>query len=355
MQLCGRILCCWLFIAILAVHSEKLAAGQEAAQDKKAAPDIRARANLVLVPALVQDAQGELVYSLTADDFIVTDNGVEQKLRIEEEMTPPPLALVVVLENGRSGPRQFEYLRGLSTMMENIVGEGPVRAALITFDSKPKLVAGFAPSLDPVREAMKRPTYGDNGSAVFDAVDAALKMLDRQPRQYRRALLLVSETRDHGSQISREDLIRDIGASNTAIYSVAFSPAKTQLRDELAHGGHTNKPYNLSVFLPPVVAYFNLTPVLNMAANGMRENAAEEMAGLSGGEYIRFDNQKEFDRSLNTIANHFPNRYLLSFQPIAPQMGLHPLTVRVKNHPDYQVKARTGYWAGEDTQNPPSR
>lgn len=355
MQLRGRILCCWLFLAILAVRSGKSAAGQDAAPDKNAAPDIRARSNLVLVPALVQDAQGELVYSLTAGDFIVTDNGVEQKIRLDEGLSTPPLALVVVLENGRSGPRQFEYLRGLSTMMESIVGEASVRAALVTFDSKPKLVTNFAASLDPVREAMRRPTYGDNDSAVFDAVAFALKMLDRQPSQYRRAILLVSETRDHGSHVTHEELVRAIGASNTAVYSLAFSPAKTQLKDELAHGGHTNKPYNLSVFLPPVVAYFNLTPVLNMAVNGMKENAAEEIAGLSGGEYIRFDNQKEFDRSLNTIANHFPNRYLLSFQPVAPQTGLHPLTVRVKNHPDYLVKARTGYWAEEDMQGPPSR
>jgi hypothetical protein len=259
------------------------------------------------------------------------------------------VALVVVLENGRAASRQFEYLRGLSTMIESVVGQAPFHAALVRFDSKPKIVSDFSSSLDSIREAGKKPTYGDGGDAIFDSVAFALKMLNRQPPEYRRAILLISEIRDHGSRVHQDELIRDIGESNTAVYSVAFSPSKTQFKDELAHGGQANKPYNLSVLLPPVTAYFDLTQVLQMAVNGMKANAAEEIASLSGGEYIRFDNRKEFDSSLNTIANHFPNRYLLSFQPASPKPGLHPITVRVRNHPEYGINARTSYWATNST------
>lgn len=350
MRLCGPVLQCWLFVGMMA----GAAAGQQASPPQQSKmPTIRARSNLVLVPALVQDSTGELIYSLKADDFSVFDNGVEQKIHLEEDLTPQPVALVVVLQDGRTAPRQYGYLHGLTTMMESIVGEAPFQAALVRFDSKPKIASDFSASLDPIREALKHPAYGDDGDAILDSVAFALRMLDQQPGQYRRAILLISETRDHGSRVHKDDLIRDIGASNTAVYSIAFSPALTQFKDELAHGGHGNKPYNLSVLLPPVTAYFDLTQVLTIAVNGMRENAAEEIAGLSGGEYIRFDNQREFDSNLNKVANHFPNRYLLSFQPSSPKLGLHPLVVLVKNHPEYVISARATYWATNESQVPP--
>jgi len=38
------------------------------------APVLRSQSNVVLVPTMVKDANGEVVYGLTADDFIVEDD-----------------------------------------------------------------------------------------------------------------------------------------------------------------------------------------------------------------------------------------------------------------------------------------
>jgi VWFA-related protein len=315
-------------------------------------PVIQVRTNLVLVPALVQNAAGQLVYSLTANDFSIRDNGIEQKIALENDLEPPPLALVIALQCDGNGTRQREYLGGLSTMVDSIVGNAPHRIALVTFGSLPALAAEFSKTLGPIAEKLKHLPAAEGGSAILDAVDFSLQLLEEQPKEYRRAILLISETRDHGSKTSQKSIIRSIGESNIAIYSLAFSPAKTHFKDALTGPGETNPPYNLSVFLPPVTAYFNLKPLLDMAINGMERNAAEEMASLSGGEYIRFDNKHQFDDDLSRVANHFPNRYLLSFQPSSPKPGLHVLEVRVKNHPGWIITARTSYWVAGETPNP---
>lgn len=39
---------------------------------------LRSQSNVVLIPALVKDRQGGIVYGLQASDFIVEDDGVEQ-------------------------------------------------------------------------------------------------------------------------------------------------------------------------------------------------------------------------------------------------------------------------------------
>src|SRR5271167_3722242 len=55
---------------------------------------------LVLVPALVRGKSGQLVYTLSAQDFILTDDGVPQKLKLEQDTGGEPLALVVLIEIG---------------------------------------------------------------------------------------------------------------------------------------------------------------------------------------------------------------------------------------------------------------
>lgn len=58
------------------------------------------RSNLVLVPALVKNKSGELVFALTADDFILTDNGVPQPLLLEPDTDAQPVALAIIVQTG---------------------------------------------------------------------------------------------------------------------------------------------------------------------------------------------------------------------------------------------------------------
>ena len=62
---------------------------------------VRTQANVVLVPALVKDAQGSTVYGLQAKDFIVEDDGVEQPIRLDETPEGQPISLVIAIQRGR--------------------------------------------------------------------------------------------------------------------------------------------------------------------------------------------------------------------------------------------------------------
>ncbi|MES2392846.1 MAG: VWA domain-containing protein, partial [Acidobacteriota bacterium] len=78
--------------------------------------------------------------------------------------------------------------------------------------------------------------------------------------------------------------------------------------------------------------------------NAARSNAAAALATLSGGESFGFDNRHDFDNQLNLIANHIPNRYLLTFTPTSRQPGFHTLQVQLPNQPDLKISARSSYW-----------
>src|ERR1700731_3167909 len=106
------------------------------AQDE--APDvIRARSNLVLVPTLVETKKGDPVFELQPKDFVITDNGVIQPARLEEDTDLEPLALAVVIQTGREAFAQTNNLRGLNTMIDSMIGDVERRVAIIGFDSQP--------------------------------------------------------------------------------------------------------------------------------------------------------------------------------------------------------------------------
>src|ERR1039458_7096646 len=60
---------------------------------------LRVRANEVLVPTLVEKPGGGVVYGLKPQDFVLEDNGVPQKIRVQEEMDTAPVALVVAVRS----------------------------------------------------------------------------------------------------------------------------------------------------------------------------------------------------------------------------------------------------------------
>jgi hypothetical protein len=80
-------------------------------------PSLSVGSNLVLVPALVKTRSGEVVFSLTADDFVLTDNGVPQRLQLEVDTDSQPLALAVIVQTGGRGAGHLDDYRGLDAVL----------------------------------------------------------------------------------------------------------------------------------------------------------------------------------------------------------------------------------------------
>jgi hypothetical protein len=153
----------------------------------------RATTNVVLVPTLVEKAHGEVIYGLKSGDFVLEDNGVPQKLRVEEDMDVAPVALVVAVEQGRLSGLEFDKIAKLGPLLDLFLGDGKGEAALVGFDSKPQLVRDFTKSTEDLTDDLKHFQPGDGGAAILDTVGYAVDLLQSQPKEYRRVLLLISE------------------------------------------------------------------------------------------------------------------------------------------------------------------
>jgi VWFA-related protein len=317
-----------LFLLPLLLH-----AGQASSPDTT----IRVQTSEVLVPTLVQMPSGEIVYGLGPTDFQLLDNGVLQQLHVDDDLDSEPVSVVVAVEKGRMAALEFDKINRLAPLMDLFLGDGSSEAALITFDSKPQLVVPFTRDADRLGHGLRRIESGDGGAAILDAVGFAVKQLEDRPKDYRRVLLLISETRDHGSRdVDAQRLVEQIGTSNTLVLSVTFSPSKALLLHDLKNGGYGGSTADL------------LMPLM-MAVQSMRTNAARQIAVMSGGEYAPFTTERAFEARVQEVARHARNRYLLSFRPTDKTPGLHVLDVRLTRNLGAKVVARTSYWSLEST------
>lgn len=355
---------------------------------------LTSHSTLVLVPALVRDKGNKLVFSLSANDFVLTDDGVPQKLHLEQDTGGEPLALVVDIEVGGDGARQLAKYESLTRMIDSIVGSVPHEVAVVGYDSSPRLVQDFTMDNDTAAKAIQTLIHdnkGDDGGATLDSLAFSVDLLRKQPIQYHRAILLIAESRDRGSHVQLDEALRAISDTNTVIYSIGFSSAKSDAGHEgpktfgqntggipipgltstgpqppgPAHGCMSRDPNDpqanlsekpieqlrdcLSLLAPPL----RLAKIAAIAAtDGLEKNIPETTARLTGGEYFKLSNTKTFERDLATISNHIPNRYVLSFQPPSPHPGFHALALRVPGYVGLEVFARGGYWA--ETEDSPT-
>src|SRR5258707_15426077 len=77
---------------------------------------LRSQSNIVLIPALVKDSDGGIVYGLQAKDFIVEDDGIEQTVRLDEGPEGQPVSLVIAVQRGRRANYEFQRMKGLGSM-----------------------------------------------------------------------------------------------------------------------------------------------------------------------------------------------------------------------------------------------
>jgi VWFA-related protein len=304
---------------------------QEASQE----PTLRSQSNVVLVPALVKDQQGGIVYGLQAKDFIVEDDGVEQAARLDETPEGQPISLVVAVQRGRRAYAEFPRMQGLKSMLDPLFSLGAARVALVEFDSQVNLTRNFTRDATLVEDDLTNLQPGDGGATILDAVRYSVNLLKQEPEDRLRVLLLISETRDHGSHVKIDDAVSAIGQSNAVMYALAFSPALSNILD-------TGRGTNIESEMHQGINFLDLG---YRTAQALRKNVPSTVASMTGGEYELFATRKTFDGRMIDFTNHLHSRYLLSFAPQSPHPGLHQIRVRLRDVKDTAVLARSSYWA----------
>lgn len=301
------------------------------------------RSNLVEVPTLVFDGNGKAVEGLHAADFVLEDDGVEQKVQLDDDPDVRPISVMIAIQCGRSSQREYGRIATLASMLDPILAGPDTEAAVLFFDSKLNLAQDFSSDSEETESALRNPPSGDDGAAILDAIAYSARLLARRPPERQRVLLLISETRDHGSKFTkRDDLLPLIGGNNISVFSLPFSPYTSQQLDVI-------RGSNRDEWMPAI----DILGKLEDIHQAMRKNTPRALASITGGEYEGFTTHKGFESNMLDFTNHMYSRYRLTFAPRDPKPGLHPIRVRLRDPKlGARLLFRTSYWVSAGNSAP---
>jgi Ca-activated chloride channel family protein len=200
---------------------------QLTAQDKEE-EIIKVNTSLVSIPVIVSDRNGRNIAGLKAENFNVFQDGEQQKIEyFASEETPINVAILLdtsrstqdVLGNIKKAGREF-----IKQLRPND------RAMIVTFDSEVRVLNDLTSDQRVLERAINEAEIGERvGTVLYDAVDEVVNQYFAQVKG-RKAIILLTDGKDAGSNIYQEELIREIDESDTLIYSVFYETGNFQPR-----------------------------------------------------------------------------------------------------------------------------
>jgi Ca-activated chloride channel family protein len=255
---------------------------------------------LVEVYATVTDRQGALVTGLGASDFEVAEDGVPQAISAFAA-GEFPLAVAVGIDRSFSmtGPRLTTAKVGAQAFVQALRPDDQLM--VLAIGSGADVVA----PLSADRAAARRAINAIDAWGTTPLYDGTLAALDAiQHAKGRRALVLLSDGADRGSETNAAALVDAVRRRDVLVYPVAIGAAG-----------------------PPLFA---------------------ELAAASGGRSLTGVYAKILARDLTLLARELRSQYLIGYAPLprprADTPQWHAIDVRVRGA-DVRVRARDGYFS----------
>jgi len=316
---------------------------------------ITARVTLVNTPVTVRDSKGAMIHDLDQQDFVITDNGVRQKIT-HFDVGGDPISLVVVVETSSRVDPLLPQLRKTGILFTEQVMGPEAEAAVIGFDDHVNKLQDFTPSHDAVQSAFAGLKTGESGLLLFDAMAAGVEMLSgrRKPSKEtpvpgRRVMLVMAEALDNGSESRFGEVLRRAQLENITIFSVGLSTTRTELQGKprdnapapITPPGTYGMPGPPGTVPTPGAGNNSGVDLLALAQvlvehtkSAATKHSLEVGAAATGGAYYSTFKGRTIQSAIDEIGGELHSQYMISYSPANksedPQdFGYHQISVSI--------------------------
>ena len=282
------------------------------------------------------------VPNLVQDDFIVFEDGIEQ--RIEKfESHETPFNLLLLLDVSGSTRSHINLIKTASIEFTREIKPND-KIGLATFNSRPRLIQDFTNDRLQVAQSIERVRSGGN-TAFYDALDTSIHDYMAGVKG-RKAIVVFTDgvdgqlTGDSGSKNTFSDLFRSIQEIDTIIYTIFLDTEKGKRR--------SNRRRNTIDILADIIRGGGV-PVLDPhEAYTVARNQLERIADQTGGRTYLPRDIYDLDRAYSEIADDLRIQYWLAYSSSLTENDKRWREVQVKvlGRDDLAVRTRKGYYAG---------
>jgi Ca-activated chloride channel family protein len=324
------LLLCFLLIALV----QSAVAPCIAQQDESS---IHVIVNMVQVNVAVTDNKGNYVTGLRPDDFLITEDGIQEKIATFEEGNEP--AQRVESDSASEGNNGGAHGSSVSALTGNLAADIAGSNVFILFDTSNYMYRGFVFAQDAIsdfvrslesadkiafysysRDLSRSTALTSDRSVVLRGVrssvagdDAALynclllTVKDAAQQKGRKVIVVFSNGPDNSSVVPPEDVAELAQSTGTAIYMISTREAQLE-------------PVSTAVF--------------------------ERMTAATGGKAYFAKTWKDEKRAFASIRDDLAHLYTLNYYPKPnPNRGWRAIQVKIggEKGSKYHIRTRNGY------------
>ena len=326
---------------------------------------------MVSMLASVRDKHGQLISTLTKDDFTVEQDGHAQTITYFAKESDLPLTLGLLVDTSMSQRRVLDQERAAShDFLDQVLREDKDRAFVIHFDYQVELLQDLTSSrkkLDASLEELGEPEFsqasnsggsgssgsggsgggrgshghGGGGTLLYDSIYLASNEIMKK-QQGRKAIIVLTDGVDRGSKETLLDAIATAQRADTLVYSILFAD-----KEGYGNGGNGGG--------------YGGGHGGGMGGGGMGgggghhrypeesrpdgKKVLEQLSKETGGRFFEVTKKQPIDEIYTAINQELRNQYALGYVPEKPDAtaGYHKLHVAVKQK-DASVQTREGYY-----------
>ncbi len=271
---------------------------------------------LVNVFVTVTDARGAPVANLQKENFVLQEDGKEQKIAIFSKESALPLSIVLAIDTSLSTRKDLPLELVSARKFAHAIVRPQDGLSIYKFSEEVSMMVPFTSDLKKIDAGIERVRNG-SATALYDAVYLGSQALSR--RQGRKVMVVITDGGDTMSQVNYKEALRAAQEAEAIIYSIVVVPIEADAGRDT--GG---------------------------------EHALIQISSDTGGKYYYAKSLAQLDDAFQKISDELRTQYLLAFYPAQhnSEREFRQLHVELSNAPaggPYQSHYRAGYYTHKGT------
>jgi Ca-activated chloride channel homolog len=291
--------------------SGKQNSGNSVAQAEPEAT-LKVDVKLVNVFVTVTDAHGAPIGGLTKDNFVLAEDGREQKIAVFDKESALPLSIALAIDTSLSTRHdlpleQASAKRFVHTIMRPVDALSVYAFSEVVNEATP----GFTPDVKRIDEGIDHIRVGA-ATALYDAIYLTSRALDK--RKGRKVIVLITDGADTISKVDYKEAVRAAEEAEALVYSIIIVPIENSAGRET--GG---------------------------------EHALIQLSEDTGGKYYYATSAAQLDDAFRKISDELRTQYLLAYYPsqrtsFSEFRRIEVKVVGMNDTSAYRVRHRAGYY-----------
>src|SRR5271169_82206 len=272
---------------------------------------IKVDVKLVNVFVTVTDARGAPVANLKKENFLLKEDGKEQKIAIFSRESALPLSIVLSVDTSLSTRKDLPLELISARKFAHAIVRPQDGLAVYKFSETVSQMVPFTSDLKKIDEGIDHPRNG-SATALYDAVFLGSQALSR--REGRKVMVVITDGGDTMSQVDYKEALRAAQEAEAIIYSIIIVPI------EASAGRDTGG-----------------------------EHALIQISSDTGGKYYYARSSAQLDDAFQQISDELRTQYLLAYYPSQRYSNSDFRQLRVAilgpvEASSYRVRHRAGYY-----------